>query len=405
MQQDVRLDSNVSAQKAQLILKDNTTFHGALFGSSKTTSGEVVFATGMVGYPEALTDPSFAGQIVVFTYPLVGNYGVPRKSLKKYTRSVVEPLRSTHRMLDTSRGALSPRLANDTFSAISGEEWHNLDSSFESRKIWATGVVVQNVYNDTDHATAALSFSDWLKEHGVPGIVGVDTRALTQKLREEGAMLGHIAKKKPTKEPVDPNAYNIVADVSCKEPWTTGNGRKKVVLLDCGAKLNIVRELVRRDCTVEIVPWDTNVTKLDYDGLFISNGPGDPTKCRKTIRAIKAALQENKSVFGICLGNQLLALAAGAKTQKLPYGHRSQNQPCTDTTTGRCYITTQNHGFHVVGKSLPRGWKEWFVNANDGTNEGIYHSTKPFRSVQFHPEARPGPEDTAWLFDTFRKML
>ena len=357
---------------ARLILKDNTTRKGILFGSPKTTSGEVVFATGMVGYPEALTDPSFAGQIVVFTYPLIGNYGVPGTPLR--TRS-------------------------------SKWEQSTLVNSFESHKIWAAGVVVQNYYDDTDHATASLSFSEWLKMHDVPGIAGIDTRALTKKLREEGSVLGQISLGTPASKWDDPNAYNIVKEVSCKKSWTAGSGSKRVILIDCGTKMNIIRELAKRDCIVNVVPWDTDVRNYEYDGVFISNGPGDPTKCKETIKNIRAVLSGDKPIFGVCLGNQLLALAAGAQTRKLPYGHRAQNQPCTDLNTDRCYITTQNHGFHVVGSSLPAGWKEWFVNVNDGTNEGIYHTTKPFCSVQFHPEAYPGPTDTAWLFDRFVKML
>ena len=382
--------------KAQLILKDTSTFDGHLFGSQKTTSGEVVFVTGMVGYPEALTDPSFAGQIVVFTYPLIGNYGVPssKNFRKSFDAQIHADLPSTNFPQKVSAGQAQTN-ADSTL----------LESSFESHKIWAAGVVVQNVYDDTDHATAESSFSDWLKTHDVPGISGIDTRALTKKIREEGTMLGQITLGSQASKWSDPNSYNVVADVSCRKSWTAGNGRKKVILIDCGTKLNIVRELIKRDCTVEIVPWGTNVRNYEYDGVFISNGPGDPTKCKKTIKNIKAVLKEDKPIFGVCLGNQLLALASGAKTQKLPYGHRSQNQPCTDLTTNRCYITTQNHGFHVVGKSLPRAWKEWFVNANDGTNEGIRHTTKPFRSVQFHPEAHPGPTDTGWLFDDFVKML
>ena len=362
---------------ANLILKDGTIITGVLngFHSQKTTSGEVVFATGMVGYPEALTDPSFAGQIVVFTYPLMGNYGVP-----SFTESV--------------------------------------DGVFESRKIWAAGVIVQNVYDDADHATSGQSFVSWLESERVPLMSSVDTRSLTKHLRESGTMLGRMSVENSSPDDnalgnrtsklvkwVDPNAYNIVADVSTKEMYTYGNGSKNVVLIDCGVKYNIVRGLAQRDCAVHVVPWDWDGTGVGYDGVFISNGPGNPIKCAKTINTIKGLLKQNKPVFGICLGNQLLALAAGAKTAKLPYGHRSQNQPCTDLTTGRCYITTQNHGFHVKSKTLPCGWEDWFVNANDGSNEGIRHRSKPFASVQFHPEARPGPDDTSWLFDEYVKLL
>lgn len=348
----------MGARETTLVLKDKTRYTGIQFGSDKTTSGEVVFLTGMVGYTEALTDPSFAGQILVFTYPLVGNYGV-----------------------DISRETL------------------------ESKKIWAAGVVVSNVYNDTEHATADISFSEWLQQQGVPGIAGVDTRALAEKIRDTGTQLAKLGPNPAETNWYDPNAENIVARVSCEKPYTVGKGKKCVTLIDCGAKENIVRELVKRNCTVTIVPWDHPVSREKIDGLFISNGPGDPAVCKETIKTIRDFMAYNKPIFGICLGNQLLALASGAKTAKLPFGHRSQNQPCMDMQTGRVYITTQNHGFHVKTSTLQKGWKPWFVNVNDGTNEGIRHKTKPFMSVQFHPEARPGPTDTNWLFDEFVKQL
>jgi len=348
----------MSARETNLILKDKTRYTGIQFGSSKTTSGEVVFLTGMVGYTEALTDPSFAGQILVFTYPLVGNYGV-----------------------DISRETL------------------------ESKKIWAAGVVVSSEYNDIEHATADLSFSDWLKQEGVPGIAGVDTRALAQKIRDTGTQLGKIGPDPTRVEWYDPNAENIVVRVSCEKPYTVGKGKKHVTLIDCGAKQNIVRELVKRGCTVHVVPWDHPVSRENTDGLFVSNGPGDPAVCKETVRTIRDFMAYNKPIFGICLGNQLLALAGGGKTAKLPFGHRSQNQPCVNLRTGRVYITTQNHGFHVKTSTLGKEWEPWFENVNDGTNEGIRHKTKPFMSVQFHPEARPGPTDTNWLFDEFVKQL
>lgn len=348
----------MGAHKTILLLQDKTSYAGIQFGSQKTTSGEVVFLTGMVGYTEALTDPSFAGQILVFTYPLIGNYGV-----------------------DISRETL------------------------EGKKIWAAGVVVSSVYSDTEHATANMSFSEWLKREGVPGVAGVDTRALAEKIRDMGTQLAKIGPNPADVSWYDPNAENIVARVSCEKPYTVGTGRKRVTLIDCGAKNNIVRELAKRDCTVTVVPWDYPVSRENVDGLFISNGPGDPTVCKETIHTIRNFMAYNKPVFGICLGNQLLALAAGGKTAKLPFGHRSQNQPCVDETTGRVYITTQNHGFHVKTSTLPKEWKPWFTNVNDGTNEGIRHRNKPFMSVQFHPEARPGPTDTNWLFDYFVKQL
>ncbi len=341
-----------------LHLKDGTKFKGKgkSFGSDSAASGEVVFSTGMTGYVESLTDPSYAGQILVCTFPLVGNYGVPDEKF------------------------------------------------FESNKIQVSGLVVSEYSETYSHADAKLSLSTWLKRSGVPAITGVDTRALTKKLREHGVMLGALSETKPSKF-IDPNKENLVADVSPKEVQTYGTGKKKIVLVDCGAKENIVRSLIARDVTVIRVPWDYDFTKMEYDGLLLSNGPGDPTRCGVTIAHIKKAMAQKKPILGICLGNQLLALAAGAKTYKLKYGHRSHNQPCIDALTGRCYITSQNHGFAVNEKTLPRDWQPWFTNANDNSNEGIRHKKMPWRSAQFHPEGTPGPTDTAWLFDDFVNRL
>jgi carbamoyl-phosphate synthase small subunit len=339
-----------------LYLKDGTKFLGKSFGSDAATSGEVVFSTGMTGYVESLTDPSYAGQILVCTFPLLGNYGVPDENV------------------------------------------------FESTKIQVSGLIVSEYSDAYSHADAKLSLSTWLKRSGVPAITGIDTRALTKKLREHGVMLGALSEKKPVRF-IDPNKENLVAQVSPKEVQTYGTGKKKIVLVDCGAKENIVRSLVARGATVVRVPWDYDFTKLEYDGLLLSNGPGDPTRCGATITHIKKAMAQKKPILGICLGNQLLALAAGAKTYKLKYGHRSHNQPCIDVATGRCYITSQNHGFAVNEKALARDWEPWFTNANDNSNEGIRHKKMPWRSAQFHPEAAPGPTDTAWLFDDFIASL
>jgi len=341
----------------KLYLKDGTMVEGKSFGAPVSASGEVVFATGMVGYPEAFTDPSFAGQILVLTYPLVGNYGVPDKKL------------------------------------------------WESAKMQIAGLVVSEYSEKYSHATAKQSLAAWLKESGVPAITGVDTRALTKKLREHGVILGAITTNGKPRTFVDPNKDNLVAQVSPRRKQIYKGGRTKIIALDCGMKENIIRSLVARGATVVRVPWDYDFSKEKYDGLFISNGPGDPTICTATIENIRKTMKKNKPILGICLGNQLLALAAGAKTYKLKYGHRSQNQPCIEATSKRCYITSQNHGFAVDGKTLPSGWEEWFTNANDGSNEGIRHKTKPWRSVQFHPEACPGPTDTAWIFDEFVASL
>lgn len=344
----------------KLILKDGSVFEGKNFGANVAISGEVVFNTGMVGYVESLTDPSYAGQVLVLTYPLVGNYGVPDKKF------------------------------------------------FESSKIQVAGLVVSEYSKNYSHHSATQSLGEWLKKSGIPAMTGVDTRALTLKLREHGVMLGRMLAN-PVRgitsngagKFIDPNEENLVAKVSIKKKELHGQGPITIVAVDCGMKENILRSLVARDVKVIRVPWDYDFTTEKYDALVISNGPGDPTKCEATIANIKRAMLANKPILGICLGNQLLALAAGGSTYKLKYGHRSQNQPCIDEETGRCYITSQNHGYAVDAKSLPTDWSVWFTNANDGSVEGISHRIKPWRSVQFHPEGSPGPTDTAWIFDRF----
>ncbi|MBI5469827.1 glutamine-hydrolyzing carbamoyl-phosphate synthase small subunit [Candidatus Kaiserbacteria bacterium] len=340
----------------KLVLKDGSVYEGKSFGADVPMTGEVVFNTGMTGYVETLTDPSYAGQILVCTYPLQGNYGVPDKKF------------------------------------------------FESNKIQVSGLVVSEYSEEYSHFDAQKSLSAWLKECSVPAIQGVDTRAITKKLREHGVMLGALAERLPGKFP-DPNDGNLVAQVSPTKKKVYGNGRIKIIAIDCGMKENIVRSLTRKETTIIRVPWDYDFSKEKYDALFISNGPGDPAMCQKTIENIRKAMNANKPILGICLGNQLLAHAANAKTYKLKYGHRGQNQPCIEADSKRCYITSQNHGFAIDGKTLPKDWEVWFTNANDGSNEGIRHKTKPWRAVQFHPEASPGPTDTAWIFDDFIKSL
>jgi carbamoyl-phosphate synthase small subunit len=339
---------------AQLILEDGTVFRGRSLGAGRSVSGEVVFNTGMVGYTEALTDPSYRGQIMTLTFPLVGNYGVPR--------------------------------------------------DFESPRIQASALVVSELATEYSHSAAERSLPQWLKDEGIPCIAGIDTRALTKRLRTRGCMLGKVVVTEDVPFE-DPNARNLVAEVSTDHREVFLGSGKTVVLVDCGAKGSIVDELRKRDFTVIRVPWDYDFNQEDYDGLFLSNGPGDPTACISTINNIKRAMEKNKPVMGICLGNQRLALAAGANTYKLKFGHRGHNQPCLEVGTGRCYITSQNHGFAVDEATLPEGWHPWFRNANDGSNEGIRHSTKPFLSVQFHPEAAPGPVDCNYLFDKFVEMV
>ena len=341
----------------KLVLQDGTVYEGQSFGADVNVAGEVVFATGMTGYVEAFSDPSFAGQIVVCTYPLIGNYGVP-----------------------------SPE-------------------KFESHKMQIAGLVVANYSGTYSHHDAVESLAQWCIISRVPAIQGVDTRALTKKLREKGALLGQLLSAGDPGAFIDPNEENLVAKVSSKEVHRYGAGSTKIVLVDCGAKENIVRSLVRSGTTIIRVPWNFDFSAMEYDALVLSNGPGDPTMCGPTVEHIKQAMAANKPILGVCLGNQLLALAAGAKTYKLPYGHRGQNVPCVDTETDRCYITSQNHGFAVDESTLPSQWKPWFKNANDGSNEGIRHASKPWRSVQFHPEAAPGPTDTAWIFDEFIDSL
>jgi carbamoyl-phosphate synthase small subunit len=350
--------------ETSLVLEDGTGHRGFSFGTEKSISGEVVFNTGMVGYYESLTDPSYKGQILVLTYPLIGNYGVPDKSVDS-----------------------------------------QLLKSFESDKIHASALIVSDYSFHYSHWNASQSLSDWLKEQKIPALYGIDTRALTKRLREKGTMLGKIIFDGEVGF-YDPNKENLVKKVSLREPAVYNKkGEKKIVVIDCGVKFNILRSLVERDCCVMRVPSDYDFLDHPFDGVVISNGPGDPKMCPDTIALIRKCFERKVPVFGICLGNQLMALAAGADTYKLKYGHRSQNQPCLEAGTKRCYITSQNHGYAVETKSLPQDWEPWFVNVNDNTNEGIRHTRLPFMSVQFHPEHCPGPVDTAFLFDRFLESV
>lgn len=345
---------------AKLVLTDGTILEGESFGAPVNSSGEVVFSTGMVGYPETLTDPSFYGQILVATYPLIGNYGVPQKLY------------------------------------------------FESKQIWIKGLIVQNYIDYPSHFESKQTLSSWLKSQNIPAIWGIDTRALTSKLRNHGVMLGKIeVENQPVKAQYDPNLENVLPFVSCTKSEVFGTGKKNVVLIDCGAKRNIIRSLVRRGLRVTVVPWDFDpIAKgLNFDGVILSNGPGDPQKALKTIATTKGLLFQRVPIFGICLGNQILALASGGSTYKLKFGHRGQNQPCQETSTKKAIVTSQNHGFAVDPKSLSSDWAEWFVNLNDGSNEGIRHKSKPFFSVQFHPESSPGPVEAKSLFDEFVTLL
>lgn len=345
---------------AKLILSDGTTITGNSFGFEGSSAGEVVFNTAMTGYPESLTDPSYKGQILTLTYPLIGNYGVP---LDRYS--------------------------------------DNLPIDFESEKVQISGLIISDYSENYNHWNAAKSLGDWLKEHHVPALSGIDTRALTKLLREKGTMIGKIEFDEQKIDFYDPNSENLVEQVSTKVKTIYGNGSNKILLVDTGVKTNIIRYLLKLDTTVIRVPFDYDFSNEEYDGLFMTNGPGDPVMCESTIQHLTKAMQNEKPIFGICLGNQLMALAAGAKTYKLKYGHRSHNQPALMVGTNRAYITSQNHGFAVDNDTIPEGWEPYFVNLNDGSNEGLRHKTKPFFSVQFHPEASGGPTDTEFLFEQF----
>lgn len=347
-------------KQIELILEDGTKVQGKSFGADKSVAGEVVFNTAMTGYPESLTDPSYKGQILVLTYPLIGNYGVPGT-----------------------------------------EKEDELLRFFESYALHISGLIISDYSWEYSHWNAKISLGDWLREYNIPGIFDVDTRALTKILREKGTMLGKILIDGKDVDWYDPNQENLVAQVSINEKKTYGNGRYRVALLDCGVKYNIIRNLLKRDVTVDLLPWDYNLKDIDYDGLFISNGPGDPKKCESTIQNLSKAINNDKPVCGICLGNQLLGLAAGADSYKLKYGHRSHNQPVLQVGTNNAYITSQNHGFAIDNKTLPSGWSPLFINLNDDTNEGMKHEKKMIFSSQFHPEASGGPTDTEYLFDMF----
>jgi len=356
---------NKETKNVKLILSDGTEFTGLSFGALKNTNGEVVFNTGMVGYPETMTDPSYRGQILVCTYPLIGNYGVP-----------------------------------------DAERENGLYKNYESEGIHIRALVVSDYSFDNSHWSSVKSLSDWMKENDIPGIYGIDTRRLTRKLREEGTMLGKIvADEKSSIDFNDPNITDLVGEVSVKEPVEYTRGKKKIILVDCGTKNNILQGFIKRDITVLRVPYNYDFTKEKADGIVLSNGPGDPKINVATIEHTKKAIKSGKPILGICLGSQILGLAAGADTYKLKYGHRGHNQPCNESGTKRCYITSQNHGYAIRTETLPEDWREWFNNDNDGTNEGIIHISKAIFGAQFHPEASPGPDDTEFIFDMFVRSL
>lgn len=353
-----------------LILDDGSQFHGKSFGYEKPVAGEVVFNTGMTGYPESLTDPSYAGQLMTLTYPLVGNYGVPPFSIEE----------------------------------------NGIATYMESDRIYASAIIVNNYSEEFCHWNAKESLADWLKREQVPGITDIDTRQLTKTLRNHGVMMGKILFD-DDKENIPDGQYegvNYVEKVSCKEIIRYNEGASKtVVLVDCGVKNNILRCLIQRGVEVIRVPWDYDFNTLSFDGLFLANGPGDPNTCKQTVEHIRTFLGNAtvRPCMGICMGNQLLSKAAGATIYKLKYGHRGQNQPVREVGTNRCFITSQNHGYAVDSTTLSNDWRPYFENMNDGSNEGVRHVHNPWFSAQFHPEACAGPVDTEFLFDDFVKIL
>jgi len=363
-----------------LVLQDGTKFKGKSFGYEQSAVGEVVFNTAMMGYPESLTDPSYAGQLLTLTYPLVGNYGVPPFTI----------------------------------------EDNGIATFMESDRIYAKAIIVSDYSEAYSHWNAKESLGDWLKREHVPGVTGIDTRALTKVLREHGVMMGRLVfenignidnlrslDNQDSIGDLDYGTINWVERVSCKDVvrYNEGAGRK-VVLVDCGVKNNIIRCLIRRGVEVIRVPWNYDYTEMDFDGLFLANGPGDPDRCVAAVEILQKQMSRSrKPICGICMGNQLLAKAGGATIYKLKYGHRSHNQPVREVGTNRCYVTSQNHGYAVDASTLGNDWRELFVNMNDGSNEGIRHLSHPWFSSQFHPEACSGPVDTEFMFDRFIETL
>lgn len=366
--------NNAVLDRATFTIRDGPVFHGKSFGANTNVSGEAVFSTGMVGYPESMTDPSYRGQILVFTQPLIGNYGVPSNIRDEY----------------------------------------NLLKYFESPHVQCIGVVVADAAMKYSHWTAVESLGEWCAREGVAAITGVDTRSIVTFLRERGSSLARITigEEYDADEDeafVDPGEINLVHKVSTKAPFhvpapATNNEQFHVAVIDCGVKENILRSLVSRGISATVFPYDYPFHKVahHFDGIFLSNGPGDPTHCSTTVYHLRKTIESFQGpIFGICLGHQLLALAAGAKTIKLKYGNRAHNIPALDLTTGKCHITSQNHGYAVDATTLPAEYKEFFVNLNDQSNEGMYHTGRPIFSTQFHPEAKGGPLDSAFLFDKF----
>jgi carbamoyl-phosphate synthase small subunit len=368
-------------KRAYLELSNGVKLEGRAIGADVSVSGEMVFNTGMLGYSEAMTDPSYLGQILVFSFCLIGNYGIPF-------------------------------CENGDFFSFQGHE---------SSSIKTQGIVVSDIYSGCHHHDGGISLEDWMKKQEVPGIASIDTRYLVQIIRGSGTIWGRIVsdgakhqdKNKfeflshfKDEQYIDPSKYNLMPSVSTKERQTISKGSKKVAVIDCGAKWNIMRMLIERGCGVEVLPWDTDFSTVECNGWVISNGPGDPKNTADLVERIKKdVLTSNKPVLGICLGHQLLALASGAKTKRLSHGHRSHNQPIFSLPDKKAYMSSQNHRYAVEKNSIQPGWELWFENANDDSVEGLRHKTKPFMSVQFHPEASSGPNDTSWIMDKLVGLL
>ncbi|KAF2015470.1 glycoside hydrolase family 3 protein [Aaosphaeria arxii CBS 175.79] len=370
-----RRATEISTERATFTIKNGPIFSGKSFGAKANISGEAVFTTSLVGYPESMTDPSYRGQILVFTQPLIGNYGVPS----------------------------------------SARDEHGLLRYFESPYIQCAGIVVQDYAMKHSHWTAVESLSEWCAREGVPAISGVDTREVVTYLREQGSSLARISigEEYDADEDeafIDPEAINLVRRVSTKAPFHVSSslGDMHVALIDCGVKENILRSLVSRGASVTCFPFDYPIHKVahHFDGVFISNGPGDPTHCTETVYNLRKLMEDSQiPIMGICMGHQLIALAAGAKTLKMKYGNRAHNIPALDLTTGKCHITSQNHGYAIDPATLPSGWREYFTNLNDQSNEGLIHATRPIFTSQFHPEAKGGPLDSAYLFDKYAESV
>lgn len=361
-----------------MVLEDGSFMEGLGLGAPGLSVGEVVFNTGMVGYTEALTDPSYKGQILCFTYPLIGNYGVPPYEVDEF----------------------------------------ELPKHFESQRIQAAGVIIHELCQEPKHWAMNKTFDSWLAEEGIRGISGIDTRRLTKKLRAQGVMMGALqVSEDPSVEETfralerapEYGRVDLVAQVTVKEPVIHHGGNLKVAVLDCGIKAGILRCLLERGVTAIRLPYDVSTDDVlahDPHGVLVSNGPGDPKQCKVTMKTVEEVHEAGVPIFGVCLGNQILSLALGGETYKLRYGHRGQNKPCLDLETEQCYVTSQNHGYAVVPSSLSdTGLKVWFINADDKTVEGVRHLKKPCFAVQFHPEARPGPYDTGWIFDLFMRVM